>query len=145
VDETLVLDCARWGLEAAARQFIVVSSVGASTAAKGLYLRVKGEVELALNRMGYARLDVVRPGLLIGRRGESRPLERVGQVLAPVMDLFLHGGARRYRSTGADWLAGVILALAHEKARGRFVHERDAMERALRRQAYHASVAGSVD
>jgi uncharacterized protein YbjT (DUF2867 family) len=145
VDQTLVLDCARWGLEAGARQFIAVSSVGAEMGAKAFYSRVKAEVELALGKVGYGRLDLLRPGLLNGRREESRPLERFGQAIAPVINLFLLGGAARYRSVKADWLAEVILALAHEKARGRFVHERDAMERALKRQAYQASVSGAVE
>ena len=140
VDETLVLDCARWGLEAGARQFIAVSSVGADPGAKALYLRVKAEVDGALGKLGYPRLDILRPGLLLGPRAERRPLERAGQVFAPLLDLALQGGLARYRSVRGDWLADVILALAHEKARGRFVHEREAMERALKRQAYQASI-----
>lgn len=144
VDQQLVLDCARWGLEAGARQFIAVSSVGASLAAKPLYLRVKGEVETALGKLGYPRLDVLRPGLLVGPREEARPLERLGQVLAPLTDLVLQGGLSRYRSVRGDFLAEVILALAHEKARGRFVHEREDMARALRRQAYQSSIKGAV-
>ena len=140
VDQDLVLDCARWGLEAGAHQFIMVSSVGAALHAKALYLRVKAEAERALAKLGYPRLDVLQPGLLRGARAEYRPAERIGQIVAPVADLFLRGGLSRYRSVGADWLADVILALAHEKARGRFIHEHEAMARALKRQAYHASI-----
>ncbi|MBC2665003.1 NAD(P)H-binding protein [Novosphingobium flavum] len=141
VDQDLVLACAKWGQEAGARQFISVSSVGAAISAKQFYLRVKGEVETTLGKLGYNRLDILRPGLLRGSRRELRPAERIGQVVAPLADLFLRGGLARYRSVRADWLAEVILALAHEKARGRFVHEHEAMERALKRQAYHASIA----
>jgi len=143
VDHDLVLACARWGLEAGARQFISVSSVGADTHAKGLYLRVKGEVEAALGKVGYGRLDILRPGLLRGSRAERRPLERLGQIVAPLADRLLRGGLARYRSVRADWLAEVILALAQEKARGRFVHEHEAMERALKRKAYQASITAT--
>lgn len=149
VDQELALACARWGLEAGARQFIAVSSVGADLQAKSFYLRVKGEVEAALGKIGFGRLDILRPGLLIGARGERRPAERAAQLFAPLLDLVLQGGASRYRSVRADFLAEVILALAQEKARGRFVHEHEAMHRALRRQHYAASIArssaGSVD
>lgn len=144
IDHDLVLDCARWGIEAGARQFIAVSSVGADLQAKGLYLRVKGEVEAALGKTGYGRLDILRPGLLIGSRDERRPAERVAQFVAPLADLLLHGGARRFRSARADFVAEVILALAHEKARGRFIHEHDAMHRALRRRHLAVSIARSV-
>lgn len=148
VDQALVLDCAKWAAEAGARQFILVSSVGASIAAKGLYLRVKGEVENALAKLvgkaGLARLDILRPGLLIGARAERRPLERAAQVLAPLADLLLHGGLARYRSIRVATLAEAILALAHERARGRFVHEHEAILRAIRRQAYEKSVRAAV-
>ena len=140
VDHDLVLDCARWAVEAGARQFIVVSSVGADPHARSFYLRVKGETEAALTRTGQARLDILQPGLLLGRRGEWRPGEALGQVLAPLAPLLLHGGARRFRPIAARTIAEVILALAHHKARGRFVHDYDGMIRLLRRAAFERSL-----
>jgi len=144
VDEELVLACARWGVEAGARQMIAVSSVGADPLAKALYLRVKGEVEAALGKVGVGRLDLLRPGLLRGRRAERRLLEGLGQIVAPLVDPLLGGDLARFRSIKADRLAQAILALAHEKARGRFVHEWPALERVLRRQAFQASIRQPV-
>lgn len=144
VDEALVLNCARWGLEAGARQFIAVSSVGANPHAKALYLRVKGEVEAALGRIGYDRLDILRPGLLVGPRGQTRPAERIAQIVSPLSDALMRGGLARYRSVRADTLAEAILALAHEKARGRFIHEHEAILRAIRRQTYSASLDRAI-
>ncbi|MFC3174499.1 NAD(P)H-binding protein [Novosphingobium bradum] len=140
VDQDLVLACARWAVEAGARQFIAISSVGADAAARGLYLRVKGEMEDALVKAGVPRLDIVRPGLLRGPRAERRPLERLGQIVAPLLDPLLGGNRARYRSIRAETLAEAILALAHEKARGRFVHEWPALDRLLKRQAFQASI-----
>lgn len=145
VDEKLVLDCARWGLAAGAKHLIVVSSAGADMGAKGLYLRVKGEVEQALAKLGYPRLDVLRPGLLIGVRKEFRLLELVAQVLAPVLDLFLRGKYAKFRSIDADVLAQSILAITRQKARGRFVFEHDDILRAIRRQALEQSVRDAVN
>lgn len=144
VDQQLVLDCAKWGIEAGARQFIFVSSIGADAAAKGLYLRVKGEVENSLAKSGYARLDIVRPGLLLGPRNERRVLERIGQIVAPVVDRLLLGGLSRWRSIKAETLAEAILALAQVKVRGRFVHEHEALLRAIRRRALEASVKAAM-
>lgn len=144
VDQQLVLDCARWGVEAGARQFVFVSSIGANAAAKGLYLRVKGEVENALAKLGYARLDIVRPGLLLGHRAERRVLERIGQIVAPVADRLLWGGLVRWRSIRASTLAEAILALAQEKARGRFVHEHEALLRVIRRRTLEAGVRAAM-
>lgn len=134
VDQDLVLACARAAKDAGIRQMIVISSVGAGPAAKGFYLRVKGEVEQALGKLGLTRLDVIRPGLLRGpRSGDRRVGERLGILLSPLADLALHGKHRKYRSIKAETIARAIIGLTREKAAGRFVFEHDAILRAARK------------
>ena len=134
VDEALVLECARAARAAGATRMVVVSSVGADLASRTFYLRVKGEVEAQLGKLGFARLDIVRPGLLTGARGGApRVGERMAMLASPFADVLLHGQYRRYRSIGADVVARAILGLSHEKAPGKFVHEHDALLRAARR------------
>ncbi len=133
VDHDLVVECARAARAAGIGHMIVLSSVGADRASRSFYLRVKGEVEDALAKLGFARLDILRPSLLRGPRAERRPAERAAMLASPLMDLLLHGGLRRFRSIRADVAAQAILALAKEKAKGRFVHDYDAMRYAIRR------------
>ena len=133
VDQHLVLACAKAAKAAGIRQMIVISSVGADPMAKNFYLRVKGETEQALGKIGIPRLDILRPGLLRGPRGELRPAERLGMIASPFADLFLHGEFRKYRSIKADTVAQAIVGLTREKAAGRFVFEHDAIQRAARR------------
>ena len=133
VDHDLVLDCGRAAAAAGIRHMIVVSSVGADLASRSFYLRVKAEMEYALGKIGLARLDILRPGLLRGPRQELRPAERLATWLSPLIDTVLQGGLRRYRSIRTDVLAQAIFALAGEKGSGRFVHEYDGMLRAIRR------------
>ena len=133
VDQDLVLAVAQAAKAAGIRQVIVVSSVGASMASKNFYLRVKGEVELALGKLKLTRLDILRPGLLRGSRGESRPAERLAILASPLTDLLLHGGYRKYRSVKAETMARAIIGLTKEKAAGRFVFEHDAILRAARK------------
>jgi uncharacterized protein YbjT (DUF2867 family) len=135
VDRDLVVACARAAKAAGIGHVIVVSSAGARRASRSLYLRVKAEMEDALNRLGLWRLDIVRPGLIRGARSERRPAESLAMGLSPLLDLFLHGGLRRFRSIPVDTLARAILALARERAGGRFVHEYDALHYAIRRRA----------
>ena len=130
VDKDLVLACAQGAKAAGVRQCIVVSSVGALASSGNRYLRVKGEVEDALAKLRFERLDILRPGLLRGPRAERRPAERIAMLVSPLADRFLHGGARKYRSVRATTMADAILALAVERPRGRFVHEHDAILRA---------------
>jgi uncharacterized protein YbjT (DUF2867 family) len=144
VDHNLVLACAKAAQDAGARRMIAVSSVGAERNSKSLYLRVKAETEAALEKQGFARLDILRPGLLLGHRLENRPLERLGQLVSPFTDLLMRGHYSRYRSIHADVMAQAILALAKQKAPGRFIHEHDALLRAIRRQVLEAGVRRAV-
>lgn len=134
VDYSLVLDVARAAKEAGAWHFIFVSSVGANSAAKNFYLRVKGETENALAKLHFKRLDILRPGLLRGvRHGDMRPAEGLGRLASPLTDLLLQGSWSKYRSISAHRLSQAILSLAREKAGGRFVHEHDSLMRAIHR------------
>ncbi|MXP25866.1 NAD-dependent epimerase/dehydratase family protein [Altererythrobacter indicus] len=136
VDQGLVLAVADAARKTQARQFVLISSVDADAAAKSFYLRVKGEVEQALHGKGFARLDIIRPGLLRGERGaERRLMERLGIALSPLTDMVLHGDARRYRSISGDMVARAALQLTMEKAAGRFVHQHDDIIRHARQLA----------
>lgn len=133
IDHDLVRFVAEAAREAGIGHMIVVSSVGADRASRNFYLSVKGDTEEALGRLGFGRLDVLRPGLLRGRRRELRRGERVMQFVGPVADmLVLHGKLRRFRSIRARDVARAIFSLSREKAQGRFVHEHDALKRAAR-------------
>ncbi len=134
VDAGLVIDCARHARAAGIEHMIVVSAVGAAAMAKNRYLRAKGEMEQALGKLGFRRLDILRPALLRGPRGERRVAEKLAMWFSPLADLLLHGKYRQYRSIRVDLLAASIFALAKEKAAGRFVHEHDALRYALRRR-----------
>ena len=133
VDHDLVTDVARAARAAGTRQVIVVSSVGADATARNFYLSVKGETEASLNALNFARLDILRPGLLRGRRGgRPRPAERIGQMVAPLTDALLWGSLAKYRSIAATDVAAAILALAGAPGRGRHVHSTPDIHRLAR-------------
>ena len=133
VDYDLVLDTARHAREHGCERMVVVSSVGADPHAKQFYLRVKGEVEKELGRVGFHRLDILRPGLLRGeRRNDRRPAERLAIVASPLFNLLLHGKYAQYRAIEAETVARACVFLALKPARGRFVHMNSGIERAAR-------------
>jgi uncharacterized protein YbjT (DUF2867 family) len=125
VDQHLVLACAAAAKDGGAGHMICLTSVGASARSANLYLNAKGMVEDGLAAMAFDRLDLVRPGLLIGPRTELRPAEAIFQKLAPVTDALLHGPLRRYRSIDADTVSRAIWRLAETGGTGRHVHEHD--------------------
>jgi uncharacterized protein YbjT (DUF2867 family) len=133
VDEDLVLAVAIAAKAHGVERFVAVSSAGADATSGNFYLRVKGEVERQLAAIRFARLDILRPGLLRGHRaGERRAAERAAIALSPVADMLLHGRWRTMRSIPAARVAEAALAFALRKAAGRFVHDNDAILRAAR-------------
>jgi uncharacterized protein YbjT (DUF2867 family) len=132
IDTGYVLAFAMAAKAAGARQFIHVSSVGAQAGAKNRYLAMKGETEAGLARLGFERLDILRPGLLLGARREFRLAERIGAALSPALSPLLRGKAARYRGIAADEVSRAIAALAGRPETGRFVHFNPEIERLSR-------------
>ena len=134
VDQDLVIDTARAAKEHGVDRFVAISSVGADAASKAFYLKVKGETERELTKIRFPRLDILRPGLLRGKReNDRRTAERLGIAAAPLTNMLMHGKFRQYRAIHAETVAQAALALAKSAARGRFVHDNDAIIRAAKR------------
>lgn len=128
VDRDLVLSLAHLAFDRGARQAILVSSVGADPQSGNFYLRVKGEAEEALAQIGFGRVDMLQPGLLLGNRAERRPGEALAQGLAPLANRLLRGRFRRYRAIEADAVARAIVRLLELQPPGRFTHAHDAIQ-----------------
>jgi uncharacterized protein YbjT (DUF2867 family) len=125
VDQHLVLACAEQARLAGTRHMIIVSSVGASDRVNTIYLNAKGIVERELGKMGFDRLDIIRPGLLLGGRTETRMGEAVGQAFTPFFNPLLAGSLRKYRSIGGNIVARAIWELTEKTQNGRFIHHYD--------------------
>ena len=133
VDYDLVLATADMAKRAGVPNMVVVSAAGADAHSKSLYMRVKGETEEALSRVGFKRLDVLHPGLLRGTRTDDlRFAERAAIIAAPLIDPLLSGSWQRFRSIDAGLVAEAALGLALRRAGGRFTHDNEAMRRAAR-------------
>jgi uncharacterized protein YbjT (DUF2867 family) len=123
VDRHAVLAFARAAHAAGARHFLAVSSSGADPASRSRYLRLKGEVEAELATIGFERLDILRPGLLLGHRpNDRRLLERLGILLDPLTQLFLRGSLDRYSGIPAQTVARAMAALVEGHDPGLFRH-----------------------
>jgi uncharacterized protein YbjT (DUF2867 family) len=118
-DHDLVLSFARAAKAAGAQRFVVVTSAGADARSKNFYLRVKGEVEQALERMAFPSLDVLQPGPLLGwRRNNLRPLELVASTLMPLVNPFLTGSRIGFRGISARTVAAAAVGATRSGRRG---------------------------
>ncbi len=108
-----------------ARQFLLVSSVGASPTADNFYLSVKGETENAVSALPFHAVHIFRPSILVGARSESRPAEKIGVALARAFGFAMVGGYRKYRPMPADVLAAAMLAAARKANAGKHIYHYD--------------------
>ncbi|HAI60091.1 MAG TPA: hypothetical protein DCM32_09475 [Xanthomonadaceae bacterium] len=132
VDRDLVLKFAAVARALGARHAILVSSVGASAKSSSFYLRVKAEAERGLAEQNFPRVDILRPGLLLGERGERRRAEGIAQTLAPFYNPLLVGPLSRFRAIDAGRVADAVMALVRAGGSGWYVHEFSAMSRLAR-------------
>ena len=117
-DIDAVLAFARTAKAAQAQRFVVVSSAAADSTSKNFYLRTKGEMEEALQGLGFPSLDILQPSLLLGWRGEIRPLELLGAVFMPLVNPFLVGKREHYRAISARTVANAMVGATRSGRRG---------------------------
>lgn len=131
VDHDLVVETAKAAKEAGIERFVAISAAGAERHSKNFYLSVKGEAEDSLAKVGFHRLDILRPGLLRGKRESDRRIgERLAILASPLIDPLLHGKMRPYRSIAGTTVAAAAMALAMRHTQGRYVHDNDGIRRA---------------
>jgi len=117
-----------------AKHALSVSSTMANAAAKQFYLRTKGQAELAIKSLKFDRTDIIRPGLLKGKReNDSRLGEQTAIMASPLLDMLLHGKYRKYRSIPSENVAAAMSILSEKSGYGYFVHENDDILKLIKR------------
>ncbi len=86
VDFDAVVGVAKAARAAGVARLALISALGASAGSRVFYNRVKGEAEEAVTELGFERLLIARPSLLLGDRAgigqDQRPLERIATWVA---------------------------------------------------------------
>ncbi|MFV3130841.1 hypothetical protein [Niveispirillum sp. KHB5.9] len=120
VDHDYVLAVARGARALGARQFILVTAAGAG--GPGFYLRTKGAIERAVADLGFERVDLIRPGFLLGDRNERRVWETIGQRIFAMLTPILVGPLSPYGAVSSVAVARAVVALIGAEKPGRHVH-----------------------
>jgi uncharacterized protein YbjT (DUF2867 family) len=120
VDLDYVLAFARAARAAQAQRFVIVSAGGADPNSKHFYLRVKGEMEQALEALKFPSLDIMQPGPLLGFRRDIRPRELAATLFMPLVNPLLTGTRLTYRGISASTVAAAMLGAARSGRRGTY-------------------------
>ena len=115
VDLDYNLSIAKKAKESGAKTLSLISSIGANSSSKNFYLKTKGELEEAIQNLGFSTVNIFRPSFLVGERSEKRLVEKVAIRLAKIIDLFLIGTASKYRSVKAELLAKTMVSKIDSK------------------------------
>jgi uncharacterized protein YbjT (DUF2867 family) len=101
-----------------AKQFLLVSSLGADPHSRVFYNRIKGEVEEAIRKISYTAFHIFRPSLLLGERKEHRTGEKVGAAVMTALKPAMIGPLRRYRAIQACDVAKAMVSTAQMDLHG---------------------------
>jgi len=115
VDIDYCLSIAKKAKKSGAETLSLISSIGANSSSKNFYLKTKGQLEEAIQDLGFSTVNIFRPSFLVGERSEKRMAEKVAIKLAKIMDLFLIGSASKYRSVKAELLAKTMVSKIDSK------------------------------
>lgn len=105
----------------------VVSSLGANPKSTNFYLRTKGEMEQQLASVGFDKVAIMRPSLLLGERKEFRLGEVISKYAFKVLGFMFVGKLKRYRAVQANAVAAAMLHHANESFSGVRIMESEAI------------------
>lgn len=108
-----------------AKQFLLVSALGANKASSVFYNKVKGEIEEAISSIGFESCHVFRPSLLLGPRIEKREGERSMQKIFSAVGFLI---PKKYKAIESIKVARGMLAIAKKNVAGNFIHESNSLQ-----------------
>ncbi len=120
VDYEYPLELARVAKNLGAKQYLLVSALGADKNSKVFYNRVKGELEEAVGRISFLCLHIVRPSLLLGDRKEQRAGEGAATLFFKFFGFLIPS---KYKAIDSMKVARAMLVLAKENETGFYFHE----------------------
>lgn len=120
VDFDYPLALARLTKANGAEKFLLVSALGADKNASIFYNQVKGEVEEAIDQVGFKSYHIFRPSLLMGDRKERRSGEDAGKFFFTYFGFLVPA---RYKGIESVKVARAMQKLATQPLPGTHVYE----------------------
>lgn len=89
VDYTYPFQIAIAAAENGIKSYALVSSAGASVDSRFFYSRMKGELDRDVCKLGFEKICILRPSLLLGQRNERRIMENISAVMWNILSPFI--------------------------------------------------------
>jgi len=128
VDLQYPVDLARIVKKNGAKNFLVISAMGAGPHSKIFYNKVKGEMQDQIQSIGFQTLHIFQPSLLTGLRKEFRLGERIAQASMKLFTPLMIGGLKKYKPIDAMVVAFAMHQQAKEIFSGHRIYTSDAIQ-----------------
>lgn len=112
IDYDLNLALAKSAKAAGTKTYVLVSTASANASSMMGYLKMKGELEEAVKDIGFERTVIIRPGLLVGTREDSRPPEAGLRMVANFMGAVSGGVLKNFWAQDAEVVARAAVSAA---------------------------------
>jgi HIM1 len=105
IDYDLNLSLAKAAKESGVDTYVLVSVAGATSSSMVPYTKMKGQLEEEVQKLGFKNTVIVRPGLIMGSREDSRPAEYAIRLVAKGMGALGGGALTDWWAQDADVIA----------------------------------------
>lgn len=108
IDRDAALDFGRACKDAGASHFQLLSSVGADTKSSSFFLRGKGQLEEALRALGFERLSLFHPSMILTPSNRYGVSQAIVLALWPWLTPILSGPLKKFRGIEVERLGRAI-------------------------------------
>ncbi len=112
VDFTYQYNVAQLAAKNGVKNYVLVSSAGASAKSNSFYLCMKGKLEEAVQTLAFEAISIIRPGQLTGERVKKRLGEQIG--LAIMRGFNQLGFLKKYKPIHAEEVAAAMIVAANK-------------------------------
>lgn len=123
IDHDYPIRLAQLALKNGVQQFHWVSSVGADATSSNAYLKLKGETEDDLKKVGTPSLHLYRPSMLTGRKEKMRFSESMINAIMMLANPLLMGGLTKYHSIPGSVVAKAMIQQSIDNETGTFIYQ----------------------
>ena len=129
IDHDHPVRLAEIALKNGVEQYHLVSSLGADANSSNFYLKMKGETEEDIKKVGLKALCIYRPSILVGERTESRQMERMAIKFILLISPLLIGPFRKYRAIHAKAVAKAMYKTSLKPREGVYIYSSEQIKK----------------
>lgn len=108
IDVTYQLEMARIAKKNDIPHYVLVSTPGANPKSPFFYTRIRGVLDEQVKQLGFGKVSLIKPSILVGKRERKRTGESIGISMGNV--IFRLPGLRKYRPIPAETVAKAMIS-----------------------------------